>query len=66
MHRHYFRVGGYLPPMVVDRIQPVPNDLMVYLPPVPPELEVGYYDGYCLLYDPYTLEVFSVIDLYRY
>jgi hypothetical protein len=66
MHRHYFYAGGYLPPILADRIQPVPNDLMLYLPLVPPGLEVGYYDGYRLLYDPYTLEVFSVIDLYRY
>jgi hypothetical protein len=33
---------------------------------VPPGYEIGYYDGYCLVYDPYSLEIVSVIDLYRY
>jgi hypothetical protein len=39
---------------------------MVYLPPVPPGYEIGYFDGYCLVYDPYTLRIESVLDLYRY
>jgi len=39
---------------------------MVYLPPMPPGYALGYYDGYCLLYDQRTLRIVSVIDLYRY
>jgi hypothetical protein len=66
MHRQYFYAGSYFPPALVNRIQPIPDDLMWYLPPVPPGLELGYYDGYCLLYDPWTLRIVSVIDLYRY
>jgi hypothetical protein len=56
-----FRLGGF-----TDPLQPIPPDLMIYPPPVPPGYEVGYYDGYCLLYDPGTLRIVSVIDLYRY
>jgi hypothetical protein len=39
---------------------------MTYLPPVPLGYEVGYYDGYCLVYDPNSLLVASVFDLYQY
>jgi hypothetical protein len=66
IHRHHFYAGSYFPQIFVANIQPVPPDLMVYLPPVPPGLEIGYYDGYCLIYDPDTLRIVSVIDLYRY
>jgi hypothetical protein len=59
-------MGGYFPRIYLERIQPIPPDLTVYLPPVPPGYEVGYYDGYCLVYDPFTLRIVSVIDLYRY
>ena len=66
MHRNHFFIGDYFPHAFLDRIQPIPAGLMVYLPPVPPGYEIGYYDGYCLVYDPYSLEIVSVIDLYRY
>jgi hypothetical protein len=66
LHRHYLFAGGYFPRFYLNRIQPIPPSLMVYLPPVPAGYEVGYYDGYCLLFDPYTLRISSVIDLYRY
>jgi hypothetical protein len=66
MHRHHFFIGGYFPRIFLDRVQPIPSGLMVYLPPVPPGYEIGYYDGYCLVYDPQTLVIVSVIDLYRY
>jgi hypothetical protein len=64
-HRHQLFVGGYFPRIVLSEIQPIPPDLMFYLPPVPPGYAVGYYDGYCLLYDPFSLRIVSVIDLYR-
>jgi hypothetical protein len=66
MHRHHLFIGGYFPRIFLDRVQPIPPGLMVYLPPVPPGYEIGYYDGYCLVYDPQTLVIVSVIDLYRY
>jgi len=66
MRRRSLVVGGFLPRSYVGMIQPIPPGLMVYLPPVPPGYEVGYYDGYGLLYDPRTLRIVSAIDLYRY
>jgi hypothetical protein len=66
MHRNHFFIGGYFPRIFLDRIQPIPAGLMVDLPPVPPEYEIGYYDGYCLVYDPNSSEIVGVIDLYRY
>jgi hypothetical protein len=66
MHRNYLFIGGYIPERLFDRIQPIPAGLMVDLPPVPPGYEIGYFDGYCLVYDPYSLEIIGLIDLYRY
>lgn len=66
VHRHHFYAGGYFPPMYLPRMQPIPIDLMEYLPPVPPGYEIGYFDGYGLVYHSNTLRVLSVIDLYRY
>jgi hypothetical protein len=65
-NRHSFYPGGYLRRIYLNRIQPIPPDLAMYLPPVPPGYEVGYFDGYCLLFDPFTLRIASVIDLYLY
>ena len=66
MHRQQFYVGGYFPSLYLRDLRPIPPSLLVYLPPVPSGYEIGYYNGYCLVYDPYTLEIISVIDLYRY
>jgi hypothetical protein len=63
-HRHQLFVGGYCPRIFLREIQPIPPGLMFHLPPVPPGYAVGYYDGYCLLYDPYSLRIVSLIDLY--
>jgi hypothetical protein len=65
-NRHQLFVGGFVPRTFVDWIQPIPPQLMVYMPPVPPGHAIGYFDGYCMVYDPYTLQIESVIDLYRY
>ena len=65
-HRHHFYVGGFFPFNYMAYMQPIPHDLMVYLPPIPVGYDVGYYDGYCLVYDPQTLQIISVIDLDRY
>jgi hypothetical protein len=50
----------------VERMERIPQDLMAYLPPVPPGYAIGYYDGYCLVYDPYSLMIVGMIDLYEY
>lgn len=65
-HRSNFFIGGYFPQILLDRIRPIPQGLMVDLPPVPPGFEIGYFGGYCLVYDPYSLEIVGLIDLYRY
>lgn len=65
-HRHHFYVGGYFPFIYLPQVQPIPEELMTYLPPVPPGYEIGYYDGYCFVYDVYTLRIVDIIDLYRY
>lgn len=65
-HRHHLFVGGYLPVHFLGNMQPVPPSLMFYLPPVPRGYEIGFFDGYCVVYDPYTLRIVSVIDLYEY
>ena len=62
-HRRRLFAGRYFPPRYVDYIQPIPPSLMVYLPPVPPRYRIGYFDGYCFVYDPRTLMVVSVVDL---
>jgi hypothetical protein len=66
IHRHHFYVGGYFPSMYLPYMQPIPIDLLEYLPPVPPGYDIGYFDGYGLVYDSNTLRVLSAIDLYRY
>jgi hypothetical protein len=65
-HRNRLFTGAYFPAIYLENIQPVPPSLMEYLPPIPMGYEVGYYDGYCLIYDPGTLRIVSVIDLYLY
>jgi len=45
---------------------PVPRSLIAYLPPVPPGYQVGYYDGYCIVYNPYTGVILNIIDLLNY
>jgi hypothetical protein len=65
-YRQHLFVGGYFPHVYLAYIRPLPPELIGYLPPVPPGYAMGYYQGYCLIYDPNTLMIISVIDLYRY
>jgi hypothetical protein len=66
VERPYLSVGSYLWPQDLDRMERIPQELMAYLPPVPPGYAMGYYDGYCLVYDPYSLVIVGMIDLYEY
>ena len=34
-----------------------------YLPPIPPGYAVGYYNGYCVVYDPASFYILSVLNL---
>jgi hypothetical protein len=56
-------IGGYIP--LGDRryFTPVPGPLLGYLPPPPPGYVVGYFDGYCVVYDPVTFTILSFVDL---
>jgi hypothetical protein len=65
-YRHHLYAGGYFPSVYLPYLQPIPIDLMEYLPPVPAGCDIGYFDGYALVYDTNTLRIISVIDLYRY
>jgi hypothetical protein len=41
----------------------VPVALVRDLPAIPPGCAIGYIDGYCVVYDPGTLEIVDVVDL---
>jgi hypothetical protein len=53
-----------IPVDIRTRIEPVPVDVVSYLPPPPPGYIFGFVDGYCVVYDPNTFIVIDVIDLF--
>ena len=61
-HARYV-AGGHLPDDWRKHIQPVPAAVVRELPPVPRGCLIGYIDGYCVVYDPTTLEIIDVLDL---
>lgn len=65
-HRQRMYVGFYLPHRYRMYIQPIPRGMMRYLPRVPQGYAMGYFDGYCLIYDPRSLLIVSVVDLYQF
>jgi len=65
LHRQRFYSGGYFPAGYLQYMQPVPAHLLAYLPPVPEGCDIGYYNGYCVIYDLHTLRILSVVDLYQ-
>ncbi|MGH9586746.1 MAG: hypothetical protein ACRD3F_07310 [Acidobacteriaceae bacterium] len=62
-NRPVFRVGGYFPYVDIEYLSPLPPDLYGTLPPPPPGYQMGYYDGYVIVFDPVTGYIVSVIDL---
>jgi len=62
-NRPVFSVGGFFPYAYIPYITPVPPAVYSYLPPPPPGYEMGYYDGYVMVYDPVTYFIANVIDL---
>lgn len=62
-NRPIFRVGGYFPYADIGYLSPLPPDLYGTLPPPPYGYQMGYYDGYVVVYDPMTYFIASVIDL---
>lgn len=53
-----------LPVEVRTRIEPVPAEVVGYLPPAPEGFAFGFVDGYCVVYDPSTFFVVEVLDLF--
>lgn len=62
-NRPMFRIGGYFPYADIGYLSPLPPDLYGTLPPPPYGYQMGYYDGYVVVYDPMTYFIASVIDL---
>jgi hypothetical protein len=62
-HRENLVAGGRLPGDWRGRIEPVPQAVIAELPAIPAGCAIGYLDGYCVVYDPGTLEIVDVIDL---
>jgi hypothetical protein len=61
--RPHFVVGGFFPYAYIPYITAVPPDVYSYLPPPPPGYQMGYYDGYVVVYDPVSYYIANVIDL---
>jgi hypothetical protein len=62
-NRPLFTIGGFFPYAYIPYITPAPAAVLGYLPPVPPGYQIGYYDGYVVVYDPVTYFIANVIDL---
>ena len=63
--RPVFTVGGFLPWGYYQYITPLPPNVFGYLPPPPPGYQMGYFNGYVVVYDPRTGFILNVIDLLR-
>jgi hypothetical protein len=63
-HRVRIIAGGHLPGDWKVRIHRVPEVILRDLPPIPTGLEVGYLDGYAIVYDPVTGEVVEMLDVW--
>lgn len=61
--RPIFVIGGYIPFGDRGYFRPVPPHLLGYLPAVPPGYAIGYFDGYCVVYDPVSFAILSFVDL---
>lgn len=62
-NRPRFVIGGFFPFAYINFLSPVPPHVYSYLPPPPPGYQLGYYDGYIVVYDPVTFYIANVIDL---
>jgi len=65
-NRPHIVAGGSLQGNWRTYIVPVPTEVITYLPPVPEGYQLGFYDGYIIVYDPYSGLVLDVIDLFAY
>jgi hypothetical protein len=56
-------MGMYFPYAYIGSLSPVPPSMWGMLPSIPPGYQVGYYDGYVVVYDPVTYWIVGVVDL---
>lgn len=61
--RPVFAVGGFFPYGDIQYLSPLPPSLYGTLPPPPPGYQMGYFDGYVVVYDPISYLVADMIDL---
>ncbi len=62
LRKKYYRTGT-LPPGWEKRFRPFPVVVVRRLPPLPPNCDRGYVDGYGVVYDRRTRVILDVIDL---
>ena len=61
--RPRFIVGGFFPYGDIQYITPLPPEVYGYLPPPPLGYQMGYFDGYVVVYDPISYFIANVVDL---
>ena len=61
--RPIFTIGGYFPYGDIGYLSPLPAGLYGQLPPPPFGYQMGYFDGYVVVYDPVTYFIANMVDL---
>ena len=61
--RPIFTIGGYIPYADIGYLSSLPPDVYGYLPPPPPGYQMGYWNGYVVVYDPVTYFITNLVDL---
>lgn len=61
--RPLFSIGGYFPYGDIGYLSPLPPSLYGQLPPPPFGYQMGYFDGYVVVYDPLTYFIANLVDL---
>lgn len=61
--RPHFAPGHAIPAVYRSQVTVLPPHLRHRLPPPPRGYQVGYYQGYSVVYDPVSFTILSVLDL---